>query len=59
MAAKKKATQKTVIFTLKPPKSAYFVGREHVLPAKEAEEMIKQGWAYDPNEKTKSSKNKK
>lgn len=39
---------KTIVFTRKPPKSAYFVGRDQDVPVKEAEEYINLGYAVDP-----------
>lgn len=51
MAKKKTTGTKTLIFTKKPPQTAYFVGIEQEVPAKEADELIKQGWAIDPDAK--------
>lgn len=59
MAKKKKEGTKTVVFTKKPPKSAYFVGIPQDLPTGEADEVIKQGWAVDPEAEKESSKKKK
>lgn len=59
MAKKKKEGTKTIVFTKKPPRSAYFVGIDQDVPEKEADELIKQGWAIDPQAEKESSKKKK
>jgi len=54
-----KTKTKSIVFTRKPPRSAYFVGRPQDVPQEEAEEYIKLGFAVDPEAQAKQAEEKK
>jgi len=58
-SSSKSSGTKTVVFTQKPPKSAYFVGIEQDVPSDKADEWIKLGFAVDPEAKKKKEESKK
>jgi hypothetical protein len=53
-----KPKTRTIVFTSKPPRSAYFVGRPQEVSEDKAAEYINLGFATDPKAETKKKSKK-